>query len=241
MAETFDRPTVFLDFDGTISRVDVVDAILEAHADRAWQEVEDEWRAGRIGSRACLAAQLALVRATVPELETLLGRVETDPGFGPLLQACAVNDVPAHIISDGFDYCIQRILARTAAGVQPLVGRMQVCASHLEPCGETGWRTAFPFYAETCAHGCATCKPAVMQALNPAGGPTVFVGDGLSDRYAAAAADVVFAKDKLAGYCADQGIPHVRYASLADVAAYMDEAMRSGRMWRRATAAPARA
>jgi 2-hydroxy-3-keto-5-methylthiopentenyl-1-phosphate phosphatase len=177
----------------------------------------------------------------VPELETLLGRVETDAGFGSLLQACAAHDVPAHIISDGFDYCIRGILARTAAAVQPLVGRMQVCASHLEPCGDNGWQTRFPFYAEPCAHGCATCKPAVMQALNPSGGPTVFVGDGLSDRYAAAAADVVFAKDKLAVYCAEQGIPHVRYASLADVAAYMDEAMRSGRMWRRATAARARA
>ncbi|HYT74376.1 MAG TPA: hypothetical protein VEL79_06485, partial [Vicinamibacterales bacterium] len=82
-------------------------------------------------------------------------------------------------------------------------------------------RAHFRFMEGGCKHGCATCKPAVMDALNPTGSPAIFVGDGLSDRYAAAAADVVFAKDNLAAHCAAQGISFFRYETLADVAAYV--------------------
>jgi 2-hydroxy-3-keto-5-methylthiopentenyl-1-phosphate phosphatase len=47
---------------------------------------------------------------------------------------------------------------------------------------------------------------------------TVFVGDGTSDRHAARVADVVFATGALARWCADEGIAHVQFDTLADVA-----------------------
>ena len=73
---TDSRPVVFLDFDGTISRCDVVDAILEAYADPGWLQIEATWQAGGIGSRECLRAQMSLVRATRASLDRLLdGRV----------------------------------------------------------------------------------------------------------------------------------------------------------------------
>jgi 2,3-diketo-5-methylthio-1-phosphopentane phosphatase len=221
MVESAPKPVVFLDFDGTISRVDVVDAILDRFADREWLRVEQEWKAGRIGSRACLAAQVAFVRASEAEVTSLLSEIQIDPGFVALLEACDRAGSPAHIISDGFDYCIGRILRQVPPSHQHLLANVSISSSHLEPAGGTAWRTAFRFMEADCEHGCATCKPAVMEALNPAGAPAIFVGDGLSDRYAAAAADVVFAKDKLAAHCTDKKIPFFRYETLADVAAYV--------------------
>ena len=47
---------------------------------------------------------------------------------------------------------------------------------------------------------------------------TVFVGDGLSDRCGARAADAVYAKDDLARWCAREGIAARAYATFADVA-----------------------
>lgn len=215
------KPVVFLDFDGTISRVDVVDAILDRYADPAWERIEREWKAGRIGSRACLAGQLALVRASQADLDGLLADVQIDRGFLPLLDACASAGVRSHIISDGFDYCIGRILRQVPPSHQEDLAEVSVHASHLEPDAPDRWKTAFRHMDTECEHGCATCKPAVMAALNPGGAPSIFVGDGLSDRYAAAVADVVFAKDKLAVYCAEQGIAFHRYETLADVAAFV--------------------
>jgi 2,3-diketo-5-methylthio-1-phosphopentane phosphatase len=215
------KPILFLDFDGTISSRDAVDVILETYADPKWLIIEDEWRAGRIGSRDCLRAQMSLVRATRKQIDALLDEIGIDEGLVTLLEMCAMQDIPAHIVSDGFDYCIRRILSRATKRVAALLRGGRVCAGHLESRGHL-WRTEFPFFHQTCGHGCATCKPAAMRLLNPTNAPAIFVGDGFSDRYAVESADLVFAKNGLASYCGEQSIEHTGYQNLGDVAAQID-------------------
>lgn len=220
------KPIVFLDFDGAITRRDAVDAILETFADPRWLEIEEEWKAGRIGSRECLAAQMRLVRATKDQVDRLLDSIEIDEGFVKLLETCAAHGVEAHIISDGFDYCIDRILGRQSMNLKTHLRSVRILSSHLE--SQAGrWHVDFPSFHQSCAHGCATCKPAMMSLLNRAGGPTIFIGDGLSDKYAAASADLVFAKDKLADYCRAQQIKHQQFVSLAEVAVQLNELLLS--------------
>ena len=60
-----------------------------------------------------------------------------------------------------------------------------------------------------------------MRLLNRADAPCIFVGDGLSDRYAAAKADIVFAKDSLAAHCRKQAIGYVPFNELDEVAAFL--------------------
>ena len=225
------KPILFLDFDGTITRRDAVDVILEAYADPKWLELEAEWRAGRMGSRDCLQAQMGLVRASRQQLDSLLDEIEIDEGLTSLLELCAAHDIPAHIISDGFDYCIRRILWRSNKRVHALLRGARICASRLEARGNL-WRTGFPFFHQTCGHGCATCKPAVMRLLNKTNAPAIFVGDGFSDRYAVESADLVFAKDGLAEYCTEQSIQHIPFQCLGEVAAHIDRWL-AGRMFLR--------
>src|SRR2546421_2800191 len=215
------KAIVFLDFDGTITQRDAVDAILEAYANSKWLTVEEEWRAGRMGSRDCLRAQMALVRATRNQLDALLDEIEIDQGLLALLEICATHDILAHIISDGFDYCIRRILGRASKRVPALLRGSRVCASRLEARGNL-WRVDFPFFHQTCAHSCATCKPAVMRLLNRTNAPALFVGDGLSDRYAVESADLVFAKNGLAEYCNEHSVEHTSYDNLEQVATSLD-------------------
>src|ERR671939_573266 len=94
-------PILFLDFDGTITERDAIDALLDAYADPQWLAIEAEWQAGRIGSRECLRAQLALVRASREEVNALLDSIKVDRGFATLLETCAALRVPVHIVSDG--------------------------------------------------------------------------------------------------------------------------------------------
>jgi 2,3-diketo-5-methylthio-1-phosphopentane phosphatase len=215
------KAMLFLDFDGTITQRDAVDAILEMYADPNWLALEAEWRAGRIGSRDCLQAQMALVRASRQQLDSLLDEIEIDKGLISLLELCSAHNIPAHIISDGFDYCIRRILGRANRRVHSLLRGARICASRLEARGNL-WRTGFPFFHQTCAHGCATCKPAVMRLLNGANATPIFVGDGLSDQYAVECADLVFAKNGLAAYCNENSVKHVSYDTLKDVAEHLD-------------------
>jgi 2-hydroxy-3-keto-5-methylthiopentenyl-1-phosphate phosphatase len=212
------KPILFLDFDGTITRRDATDAILEAYADRQWLRIEEEWKSGRISSRECLAAQVALVTASKAEIDSLLDDIEVDAGFVPLLETCSAHRVPVHIVSDGFDYCIGRILSRP--DIAPHVLGIEVISSHLGFDGRS-WNVGFTSFA-SCVHGCGTCKPSAMERLNRTDGPTIFVGDGLSDKHAASCAGLVFAKDALARYCDEQAIPYCPYDNLAAIARRLD-------------------
>ena len=215
------KAILFLDFDGTISRRDAVDAMLETYADPTWLTFEAEWRAGRMGSRDCLQAQMALVHATRKQVDALLDEIGIDEDLVALLEVCAAQHIPAHIVSDGFDYCIRRILSDVGKRVAALLRGGRVCAAHLEGRGHR-WSTEFPFFRQTCGHGCATCKPAVMRLLNETNAPVIFVGDGLSDRYAVESANLVFAKDGLAAFCTENSIKHTPYQNLGEVAARLD-------------------
>ena len=233
---TDNTPIVFLDFDGTITRRDATDAILEAYADPQWLRIEEEWNAGRISSRECLRAQMAMVRATHKQIDALLDGIEVDAGFVPLLETGAAHGVPIHIVSDGFDYCIRRILSRPWLGLAPYLQGVQIVSSHLEPDG-TRWQVGFLSFDEACVHGCGTCKPATMELLNPTDRPTLFVGDGLSDQHAASRADLVFAKDKLASYCDERAILYTPYDNLATIARRLDELLESNTVFERRSVA----
>lgn len=217
-------PILFVDFDGTISQRDVIDRILEEFADERWLEIENEWIMGRIGSRECLQQQFKFVRAKEEELNELLDSLELDAGLPDLLDFCQMSSVSAHIVSDGFGYYIKRLLSRHAVRFPLLLEKVGVWANDLIPFGANEWKTEFPYFQPVCADGCATCKPAVMKRINECGAPSIFIGDGLSDCFAARTADVVFAKKKLASYCSQQKIEFTAYETLAQVARCLDEA-----------------
>jgi 2-hydroxy-3-keto-5-methylthiopentenyl-1-phosphate phosphatase len=218
---------VFLDFDGTITIRDATDAILDAFADGAWLEIEEAWVAGKIGSRECLAAQMALVTASQDQIHHLLDTIGVDPGLGILLEVCAAGRVPVHIITDGFDYCIDRILRRPDRNFRAELSGSHIVSSSLHHDGGR-WRAAFLHPKDPCRHGCATCKPAAMERLNADGAVTVFVGDGFSDRHAAKCADIVFAKDKLASFCEETSIPYAPFDTLTTVALGIKQLLGAG-------------
>ena len=80
---------VFVDFDGTIAPVDTTDLLLERFAAPAWREIEDDWKAGRIGSRECLVRQIDLVRASEAEMDAFVAGIEIDRGFAQVRRLCA--------------------------------------------------------------------------------------------------------------------------------------------------------
>jgi 2-hydroxy-3-keto-5-methylthiopentenyl-1-phosphate phosphatase len=59
----------------------------------------------------------------------------------------------------------------------------------------------------------------------------VFIGDGLSDRYAARCADVVFAKGSLAVFCDGASIPYEPYDSLHEVASFIERMPGGAGLW----------
>src|SRR5213079_865829 len=115
--------------------------------------------------------QMSLVRASHKQIDALLDEIGIDEELAALLQLYTARGIPFHIVSDGFDYCIRRILSAAGKKLAALLRGGRVCAAHLESRGRV-WHTEFPFFHRACGHGCATCKPGVMRLLNWTKAPT---------------------------------------------------------------------
>jgi 2-hydroxy-3-keto-5-methylthiopentenyl-1-phosphate phosphatase len=197
-------PIIFSDFDGTITQLDVTDVILERFADPTWRDIEEEWVQGRIGSRECLRRQMALVHASAKDLDSLIDSIAVDSGFSEFHTWTRRGGVPFYVVSDGFDYVIRRVLRRCGVNGELLNGSHLFSSSmRIEA---TAVSVGFPHWPAPCQHGCATCKFEVMRRVRGSHFPVVFIGDGLSDRFALEEADLVFARDKLLAYCDDHGL-----------------------------------
>jgi len=209
------EPIVFTDFDGTITQRDVTDEILAQLAHPSWRDVELEWTRGLIGSRECLERQIALVDTSVEDLDAIIDAIPVDPAFASFYRFIHQRGVPLYVLSEGFDYVIARVLKR--AGMEgPFRNGMQVFSSALRREGRR-LIPSFPYSSPPCEHGCGTCKAGLLRRLGDSRHPIIFVGDGLSDRFAVDEADMVFAKRQLLAYCQEHGKACLSFNTFADV------------------------
>jgi len=209
---------LFCDFDGTITRQDVVDVLLETYGEPPWRNIEQAWIEGRISSRECLDSQMKCTRVTEAALDDFLSGIEIDEGFHYLASWARNSGFPLIVFSDGFDWIIERVFANNRIDVQAL--GIRIFASHLD-FGSGGPKWSFP-HSMACAHGCGTCKPGIIHRLTAPDTVSVVIGDGRSDVFAVDAADVVYAKGWLQSHCREHGIPFHPFSSLTDVLAHLN-------------------
>ena len=198
------------DFDGTIAMEDVTDSLLAAFAAPSWQDIETEWRTGRIGSRECMARQVALLHCGPEDLDRRIDQVKIDSGFPAFVRYCEAQGVPLRILSDGLDYAIRRILTRHG------LGHLDVVANRLEILPKGRYQLGFPYASEACSAASGTCKCRNAGAAPEEERRTLLIGDGASDFCAAESADLIFAKDKLLAFARDRALAHVEFADFAE-------------------------
>ena len=197
---------MFLDFDGTISTVDVGQHLLARAATPAWWDLHEQYERGEIGSRECLLDQWALVEGDEPTLRALADEVALDAGFEPLVRDLRAAGADVVVVSDGFGFYVEQACA--GLDLQVLTNAVDFAAGGL----------LFPHEDRCCpCSTCGVCKQAPIKDARHHGRTAVLVGDGVSDRKAALLADVVFAKGVLADWCEAVGVECTRFETLDDV------------------------
>ncbi|QQZ40944.1 MtnX-like HAD-IB family phosphatase [Pseudomonas sp. SK3(2021)] len=202
---------IVCDFDGTITRTDVIDNVLQRFADPSWEDIEQQWLDGHIGSRECLSRQLALVKASPAELLACFDSVEIDPDFPDFVDHVIGLGASLEVVSDGIEQGIARILARHYVSLLPIL------ANRLRQVDQRSWRIDFPHASDACRAASGNCKC----KSTPKGKRVLVIGDGQSDLCVAASADFVFAKGRLAEYCQGNAIPHATFDSFAELPALL--------------------
>ncbi len=213
-----DRPlAVFCDFDGTFSVQDVgstlAQKLLPEKRQRLWKRFEE----GEFTPWTYAMALLDGLRFSEKKLEAFLETIDLDAGATAMLEWCERNEVPFRILSDGFDWNLDRL--QTMNGVQ-----FTHNSNHLEYEGDL-WRLAAGSLNAECGCGTGSCKRGLIReyrAENP-GAFCVHIGNGrVSDLCGALEADLAFAKDTLALALDEAGHAYHSFDTLHDVIAVLD-------------------
>jgi 2,3-diketo-5-methylthio-1-phosphopentane phosphatase len=200
---------LLLDFDGTVTPTDVGPLILSHFTGDRWVPPNEAWESGELTTPERAERQWAMMTADEAAVHALLERVQLDPHFPVLMDYCRRYGVPLWIVSDGFDFYIERILANHGLTEVPILAN-RARWSHGR------WRLEFP-YADGHGRLAGSWKADVVRQFQAKGVRVAYAGDGLSDRSAAEAADGRFAKGKLADHCRKQGMPFEPFESLGQV------------------------
>lgn len=204
------KKTIFIDFDGTITRKDTCEAMVEAFAAEGWREINEKWERKELSTKDCANETFKLFKAGLDEVSELMETIEIDDSFKDFLHFCREMGYKVYILSDGYDYCIEAVLRKYDLCVPYYANKM--IYNHI-------FTIECPHYNESCGN-CGTCKTKLMTALTQKGSQAVYIGDGYSDTCPATHADVVFAKKNLYEYCLEKGIIAIHYDTFADILAH---------------------
>jgi 2,3-diketo-5-methylthio-1-phosphopentane phosphatase len=199
--------TIVLDFDGTITADDLLDRIAREFGDPAvYREVEEGLHAGTVTLQECITREYAPVTLPLDDVVAwMLERVRIRPGLPELVDFARSQGWNVNVLSSGFEEMIRPVLA--AAGVHGV----DVFANSIDARPD-GWRVQWRHESV-----CAECNEACKRAGLPVAGEVVYVGDGISDRCAARAADRVFATRGLARYFDEHGLAYDPFDDFHDI------------------------
>ena len=150
--------------------------------------------------REVMETEMASLRLPLDEaVAWLLEHARVRPGFREL-----ADSYRPLIVSSSFEETIRPILEREGVDLELVANRVDARPD--------GWRVRWRDEAP-----CPECGDLCKRRALP-DPPFAYVGDGWSDRCAALVADRIFARDGLARYLEQRGVPYERFHDLRDVA-----------------------
>jgi alpha-galactosidase len=213
---------VFCDFDGTFSVQDVGSTLAQQYGSERRPAQWARYERGEITPWEYNLEVLEGLDVPLEALEEFLRTVVLDPGAKDLVQWCRVAGTPFRILSDGFDWNLNRL--QTIHDV-----RFAYSANRLHY-DRGRWRIGAGHPNAACGCGTGTCKRGIIESYR-ARCPetvTVHIGNGrVSDTCGAMAAHHAFAKDSLAPELERRGVAYAPFETLHDVIAGL-EALRAG-------------
>lgn len=191
---------VVVDWDGTATEVDSLRLLLSEFGDARAYERAETLLGRTLTLQEVIALELRTVRAPLGEVVSWVREnVRLRAGFVEF----ARTRRPL-VVSSGFHELIAPVLEREGL-------ELEVCANRIDPRPE-GWQALFRS-DEPCAVCGEPCKRADVAGI----GPFVLVGDGVSDRCVALAAERVFARAGLAAYLEERGAAFEPFADFREL------------------------
>lgn len=203
---------VFVDFDGTITLEDVGEAIFRKFGDvEKVNKIIDDLLRDKISSRQCWDELCDSVNViSKNELDEFIDLIDVDPTFISFVKFCGDNELELVVLSDGFDYYIDRLFSKAGlTGIKYYSNKLFVDDNGI-------LKAAYPYFDNDSPIS-ANCKRNHIINHSSDDDYTIYIGDGNSDKDAAQYCDFIFAKDSLARFCSMERISFYPFNNFDDV------------------------
>ncbi len=202
---------IFVDFDGTITIKDIGEEIFKKFGDKnIVDRVIDDLLNDRISSRQCWEELCKSVEQIEEDhLKNFIDELPVDSTFKNFIDFCKSNDLDVIVLSDGFDFYIERVFNK--AGINGIK-----YYSNLLMINEGKLLAKYPYY-DADSPISANCKKNHIINHSSDDDFTIYIGDGNSDKDAAQYCDFIFAKKDLARFCSMERISFSPFNDFVDV------------------------
>ena len=226
--ELANKLKIFVDFDGTISFLDVGEAIFHEFGNQdKVNKIIKKLLADEISAKQCwISLCESIKKINTNSLNYFIDQLEIDPAFHDFIDFCNKNNIDFFVLSDGFDYYIERIFQREN------FHKVKVYSNKLIISSENKLIPSFPFLDENCTSS-ANCKKNHIIANSSDDDYTIYIGDGNSDKYTVEYCDFIFAKDGLLKYCETNGITYFPFNDFKDVIVKLQNMLSKKRLKKR--------
>lgn len=203
---------LFVDFDGTITKQDVGEAIFRKFGSPAETDaIVADLLSGKITARKCWELLFSTIKKIDSKLlNEFIDVMEIDSTFSKFHTYCSDNNIEMIVLSDGFDYYINRIFTRER------LNHLKVFANNLIINEKSELVPSFPYFDIDCQTS-ANCKRNHILDNSSDDDYTIYIGDGNSDKYSTEFCDFIFAKHDLLRYCEKERITYFPFNNFDDV------------------------
>jgi 2,3-diketo-5-methylthio-1-phosphopentane phosphatase len=219
---------IFIDFDGTITQMDVGDSLFREFGDKLIvNNIIDNLISDKITAKQCWTELCRTTyNFTVDTFNNFIDSIQVDPGLHNLVNFCESRKVELIVLSDGFDYYIDRILYREN------LTRLKYYSNHLEIFPPNRLVPLFPYHDPYCRTS-ANCKRNHIINNSSDEDYTIYIGDGNSDKDPALFCDFIFAKKSLLKFCEKERVSFSPYTTFDDIVKKLDELLKKKNLKKR--------
>ena len=219
---------VFIDFDGTITKTDVGEAMfLQFGSPQRAREIIELWINKEITSIQTWTMLCDTVKnLDLEKFDAFLDSIEIDESFKSFIQYCEANKIETFILSDGLDYYINKILSREN------LSRIPTYTNGLTFGKNNKLIPHFNHTDEECIK-CANCKRNHIISNSSDLDYTIYIGDGWSDTCPAQYCDFIFAKNSLLKFCEKNRISFFPFKSFNEITIRIEEMKKKRRLKKR--------
>jgi len=211
---------VFVDFDGTITLEDVGEAIFQKFGStEKVNKIIEDLLSDKISSKKCWDQLCnSIENLNHKQFDDFIDMLDVDPTFKPFVEFCKENEIELIVLSDGFDYYIDRIFKKEN------LSELIYYSNKLFFNDDQKLSAKYPYYDSDFPTS-ANCKRNHIINHSSDDDYTIYIGDGNSDKEAAQYCDFIFAKDSLLKFCEKERISFYPFNSFTDVSIRMQELM----------------